>query len=200
MNSVTQTLESNIISLCGNFALMINEVNDLNDYYFNSTASSLINSVSGNTTAVTVSSSLEKQEFVNGMTLVQNLVDFFGNAAVTTSNYLSTCDNLINGSVTASSVLSQDVENIGSRLKTLGQNLIVYWKTATNINKLYNSSGLSGFLSSLSDYIVVYGCSTTQNRFLSGVVLVEQFLNLMNNSAVTTDDYYSTVSQWVNGA
>jgi hypothetical protein len=131
--------------------------------------------------------------------MCENIINFINNQAVATSDYLATSENLINGSDQASQSLSQDVESIGTRLQNLGGTLITLNQTVSSLLNLYNAAQLSAVLTAISGDPVVIGCSTTKTKFLSGVTLLQQFNNLMNNSAVTTGDYLSTISQWNQG-
>lgn len=200
MNTITQTIENNIISFCQSLASMNAEVTDISQYYFGSTASTLIGNVTDGTTGVTVSSSLDKTQFLSGITLCQALQNFFNNSAVTASNYLQTCDGLIHGHSAASAILSPDVEDIGSRIKAIAQNLIQLRKTGDDIVKSYNASQLSGIIGSLSPQTVVYGCNTTQGKFISGIVLVEQLIAFLTGQTVSQSDYATTISNWVYGS
>jgi len=200
MNNVTQQLEDLITAFAGSLYSMNTEVNDIVKAYFATTASSLINGLATSSTPATVQTGLSKGQYVNGITLLQNLQNFFGNAAVSTGDYLGTAETLINGSNNATTQLSNDVESLGLRIKAVSQNLIQLYKDGTNINKVYNASGLSGFLGSVSASTIVYGCSTTQSKFIGGIVLVQQLLNFLGNSAVSTGDYYTTVANWVQGS
>lgn len=200
MNSITQTLENNIIAFCQSLASMNAEVVDISQYYFGSTASTLVGNVTDGSTGVTVSSSLDKNQFMGGITLCQSLQNFFNNGSVISSNYLQTCDGLIHGNSTASAILSPDVEDIGSRLKAIAQNLIQLRKTGDDIVKSYNASQLSSIIGSISPQTVVFGCSTTQGKFISGIVLVEQLIAFLTGQAVTQSDYATTISNWVYGS
>ena len=199
MNNSLQVLEDQVKSVAESLAFISIESSFLYKYYFDSGASTLISALATDGTAATVASKLTKIEVINGITMIGELIDFFGNAAVTTSDYQSSADNLINGSNPASSALSNDVENIGTRLMVLGNNLQSTRALAKSANTLYNSSELSAVIGSLSSSLVLYGCSTTQSKMISGIVLLQQFIKFLNNEAVSTGDYQSTVSKWVFG-
>lgn len=202
MNTVTQQIEDQLVSLMTSFYSMNREVIDLEHYYFNSNASTLVNALASGTTPATTSASgaFSKDEFISGITLLQELSDFFNNQAVSTSLYISTCDNLRNASHPAGSPLSNDVENIGSRIKTLVLNLIELSKTAPNIEKIYNASGVSAVIGSISASTVVFGCGLTQAKLISGIVFIQQFQKFLNNEAVTQGDYLSTITNFVAGS
>jgi len=200
MNNVTQQMETAITAFAGSLYFMNTEATDIVKAYFATTATTLISGLSTGSTPATVQTGFNKTQYLAGITLLQNLQNFFGNASVTTSDYLGTCETLINGSNFATTQLSNDVESIGLRMKAVSHNLIQLEKDGTNINKIYSASGLSGILGSIASSTIVYGSSTTQSKFIGGIVLVQQLLNFLGNSAVTTGDYYTTVANWVQGS
>lgn len=202
MNNVTATMETNLINLAQSFLWLNKEANDLYSYYWGTNVNTLISGLASGTTAATTASSgsLNKTNYQNGITLVTALMNFFGNSGVSTANYLVDAYGLINGSTPASSPVSNDVENIGSRLVILGNNCISYYKSALDLTKSYNSCGLSSIIGSIASTNVIFGCNLTQSKFVSSIVLMNQFNNLMGNSAVTTGDYLSTVSNLVMGS
>jgi len=202
MNTITSQIETQLISQCTTMLTMSNEVSDLYQYYFASPASSLINALPNSNSPATTQNNgaLSQGNFTGGITLTQALMNFFGNVSVSTSTYKQYADALINGSYPIATALSADVENIGGRLKTLGQNLIQLGKDSSNLIKAYNSSSLSSVIGSIPSSTVVFGCSTTQSKFVSGIVLLEQFQNFLTNQAVTTGDYLSTISNFVLGS
>jgi hypothetical protein len=199
MNNVTSYLEDSIENVASQLLEINDTVSDIYKVYFSTSASTLVGALASDSTPATVSSKLTKGKFINGITMCENIINFINNQAVATSDYLATSENLINGSDQASQSLSQDVESIGTRLQNLGGTLITLNQTVSSLLNLYNAAQLSAVLTAISGDPVVIGCSTTKTKFLSGVTLLQQFNNLMNNSAVTTGDYLSTISQWNQG-
>ena len=200
MNNITQTIEGQIINFMNSLYSMNNEVNDLVHYYFNTTATTLVSGLATNTTPATVATAIDKAQFINGITICQQLQNFFGNVAVAQTDYETYANGLINGSTPANTPLSNDVENIGIRLKALAQNVIQLKKDATNTVKAYNSSYLSAIIGGIPASNVVYGCNTPQAKFVSGVVLLMQYENFVTNQSVVPGDYLSTIVNWVLGA
>src|SRR4051812_39814021 len=135
MNNVTETLESSIISFANSLYAMNSEVKDLYSYYWGTSVNTLIAALASGTTPATtqVSGALSKTDFMDGITLVTALKDLFNNSAVSTSAYLTNAMILINGNYPAVSAVSQDIENMGLRLKTLGANIIALYKSGHNI-------------------------------------------------------------------
>lgn len=202
MNNVTINLENSIVSYTTSLYFINQEAADIVKMYFATTASSLVSALATNSTPATTTGGggLSKLQFVNGITICQQLQNFFGNAAVTTGDYFGNCETMVNANTPATTALSTDVENLGGRIAALAANLIQLNKDGNNINKAYSASGLSGILGSIASTTIVFGCNVTQSRLIGGVVLVQQFLNFLQNLTVTTGDYYTTVSIWVNGS
>lgn len=196
MNKSTLLLETKIKAFCDSLLVMNNEVQDLDKFYFSSGASTLVSALSENGTPATVSTALTKSEVVGGITLTEALIAFFNDSAVSTSDYISLANNLIHGNDPAVSVVSADVEQVGIRLKALGENCVELNKQSIDIIKLYNQSELSAVIGSLSASSIIFGCSTSQAKMLAGIVLVQEFQDMMGNASVSTGDYLSTVSAW----
>ena len=202
MNTITSQIEQQLITQCTTMLAMNQEVIDLSQYYFASPASGLINALPTADSPATTQNNgaLSQSNFQGGITLVQALLAFFGNSSVSTSNYKTYANALINGSFPIVTPLSADVENIGGRLRTLGANFIQLGKDSANTIYAYNNSSLSSVIGSIPSSTVVFGCNTVQSKFVSGIVLLEQFQNFMTGSAVTTGNYISTIGNFVLGS
>lgn len=196
MNNTTQALETALKSFCASLDSLDREVADIFKLYFATGSNSLVDSASGGD-AVTVSTALTKIELVNGINLVSQLQNFFGNVAVAQGDYLATCQNLLHGGSARESALSADVEIIGTRLRTMAMNCVELFKQGKFMLALYNTAGLSSVLGQIAAGNVVFGCSTTQGKFISGIVLVQQFAGLLDGQVVSQGDYRSSVTKWI---
>lgn len=202
MNNVTMTIENNLKTFANSLHWMSAEAKDLYQYFWGTSANTLVGGLATDGTAATTQAggALTKAQFTNGITLCTALNNFFGNAAVSQGGYLAIADTLINGNTPAGAALSQDVENIGARIKTLAAALIQLRKDADNLSDVYDSSYLSAIIGGLPASMIVYGTSLPQAKLVSGMVLVEQFEKMLLNEAVTTGDYQSTITNLVYGA
>lgn len=199
MNNISQQIEGQLVEFAKGLLELQEEATDLTKYYFSSGASNLVNALVEDTTPATQSSGLSKGRLIGGITLCEALKAFFGNQAVVTADRLDSAQKLIGGSFVASAPLSADVEAVGSRLKALGGKVVGLNKLSAEILKSYSVGQLSGVLGALSAGTVLLGCSTTKEKFLAGVVLVQQFDAALNNSAVVQGDYLTTVVNWAKG-
>lgn len=202
MNNVTMTLENNLITLANSLDWISHEAKDLYQYFWGTTANTLVGALATDATPATTAAggSLNKAQFTNGITLCTALNNFFGNSAVSQGGYQAIADTLINGNSPAGAALSNDVENIGLRLKALGGALIQLKKDADTLQTIYSSSYISAIIGGLPAPMIVYGCNLTQAKLISGMVLVDQLKKFLLNEAVATGDYQSTVTNLVVGA
>lgn len=200
-NNVTQSLENNLISLASSLYSMNAEVKDIYQYYWGSDANTLVGALASGSTPATsgASGSLSKAQFLSGITIAEQVKNFMGNAAVSQGGYLGMCDTIRNANSPASPVLSQNVEDLGARMKQVVLNLIQLNKDASNIEKIYNSSYLSAIVGGIPASNVIFGCNLTQAKLVSAIVLCQQLQKLMNNEAVTTGDYLATITNLVIG-
>jgi len=164
--------------------------------YWDTDASTLVPALATGTTGATVASKLTKDEFINGITFVEDLDNFFTNSAVTQTDYLGTCNKLQYGSANISTEVSNATENLGTRLQTLGINCISYFRNARDVLAFYTNNELGDLISSLDTQRIVPGSDMTVDDLNSGITLVEQFKKMINNEVVTTSLYEATVAKW----
>ena len=172
------------------------EARDVYNAYWDTDASTLVPALSTGTTGATVASKLTKTEYINGITFVEDVDDFFTNSAVTQTDYLQTCNQLQYGSANISTEVSNATESIGTRLQTLGINCVGYLKNANDILSFYTNNELGDLITNLDTQRVVPGSDMTKDDLSLGITVVEQFKKMMSNEAVTTADYGSSVAKW----
>lgn len=195
MNNVTADLQSKVKSIITSLQSTKSEAIDLHKQYFDTDAVLLVGALAWDA-AATVASKLKSQNYLAGITLCENLKNFFSNSAVTTADYLGTSHLLLTGNTPASSALSVSVEDIGSRMKVLAANLVEINKQAIAALSVYTSNQIDVAAATLDADRVVFGSDMTKAELLVGMTLVEQFKKLMGNVAVTTGDYASSLSKW----
>jgi hypothetical protein len=196
MNTVSLDLETAIRSWAVSAKALKSAADDVLSQYFATDASGLVEGLSSASTPATVSTALTKAELQNMIGAIQQLQKFFSNQDVTTGDYLNSLENVLHGSNPASSVLSNDVENIGEDEKALANQMIGLYYSAKDIVAAYNSSELGTAVTAISSTVIVFGSSTTKTKYLQGIVLVDQFAKYVGNAAVTTGDYYASVLAW----
>lgn len=202
MNTVTTALEASLASDSQQFLSLYREATDIVKAYFSTTATTLIGNVDlPNGDAVTVSSKLTKLKFVQGITFCQQIQNLFGNEVVAgPADYMSNLQQMLNGTTPALAPLSNDVEALGDRLKSMAGTVVEIYKRSKNNISLYNSSELAAALTQLSLSTIIFGCSTSKQRMVDGMNLLSNFVAMLEGSAVTQGDYLSIVSKWTEGA
>lgn len=193
-----EVYEQQLIDFLNKMEYLSTEASDIYNSYFDTDASDVtvgVPSLLLNSDAATVQSKINKSQYLNGITLVNQVVNFFSNSAVAQGDYIDTVRELMYGNTARGSVLTIASEEIGNRLSSLATNLLGYFQNAQKILGMYNSDIVSSVAGALSDSDVMPGMSITKKNLVDFTVLTEQFKKLLNNEAVTTGDYQSTVDK-----
>lgn len=194
-NLVSERLEALINSFMEDFRYMSADCDDIQKIYYTAVSSAI--SGYGDTDPVTQSTSLTKQDVVNGITMTEQVENFLGNSAVVTGDYYATLVNLTNGNADATSVVNNACENIGNDLKSLGDTLLTSYQRAKVIQETYVDNEIDTVVDNVSSDRIMYGGNKTVSLFSEAKTMVDQFLNFINNTDTTSGDYMSTVSNWV---
>lgn len=192
----TKKIQMDIATLMEGMLWLKEESKDIYDAYWDTDASTLVPALSTGTTGATVESKLTKDEFLAGITFVEDADDFFTNTAVTQTDYLQTCNKLQYGSANISTEVSNATESLGTRLKTVGINCIGYFHSARNILNFYTNNELGDLISALDTQRIVPGSDMTVDDLSLGITLVEQYKKMINNEVVTTALYEATLGKW----
>ena len=194
--NVTAQLQFDIKTTMESFDSIRNEALDLYNLYWKGGVSGDITAILG-TAAVSLASKLTKDNAISALTFAENLDKFFSNVAVATSDYMATCQTATHGNAPTPIVISDATEDFCNRSKQLCQDAITQYNRSRDAENWYNSSELSAMIGSISTQTIVYGSDMTKDDLLAGVILMQQFQNLMNNAAVTTGDYKVTLGKWL---
>lgn len=196
MKIVTQELQDDLKVIMDKMNLLRNESLDLFNLYWKGTVNS---DNPGGTNAATTETngSLEGNDITNSVTLADNLNNFFDNSAVTQADYLVTIEKLLHGDNAAITAISSDIEDFGGRSVTFAQDLLDVYNKARDAENFYTNSEISAAAGAMSSQTVMFGSSMTKDDLTSGIVLLQQFQNMLNNSAVTTGDYKATLAKWL---
>lgn len=195
-NKITELLQAKFKTFAKNMTQVIDKTTFINKAYFSTDASTSVLALVAGTDGASLNTKLTKTEYISGITLVEELVDFFNNGAVTTGDYLSTLMGLTYGSAAVAANLSDATEDIADRMVALASDLFEYYDEATLIKDLYDNSDLSVLVANANAGTVVYGASMTVSDLNSAITLVEQFLKIFNNEAVNQALYSDTVATW----
>ena len=195
MKIVTQELQDDLKVITDKMLLVRNEANDLYNVYWKGTANT--DNPGGATAATTSSSSrLSGTEVTNAATLVEEVRDFYDNAAVTQADYLASVQGILHGDTPVGTAISSDLEDFGARSYTLAQDLLDLYNKARDAENLYINTEISAAAGAMSAETVMFGASMTKDDLTSIITLLQQFQNMMNNAVVTTGDYKATLAKW----
>jgi hypothetical protein len=176
---------------------MKEETKDIGKTYWSTDANTKI-TAAGDTDAVTLSTHLIKTEYVSGVTLCEALTNFFGNAAVSTSDYLQSCQKIRYGSAAAPTKLSEATEDLGNRMYQVACNCIEIFKECRVILEIYSNNEIGDMIANLDVQRMIPGSEMTKDQLSSAITLVEQFKKMLNNEAVSTGDYAASLAKWQN--
>ena len=181
----------------GNFASMYVDAGDIYNFYWDTDVNVLVGALATGTTGATVNSKLTKTEYTNMMILCENLNKMFTNVSISTTDHLLYINGALYGTSSISTIVGNNVENLGDRLKALAwQCMNVY--NACKFNKaLYFDNEVGDIVSALDAQRVLPGCSVTQSDMAAAITLMQDFIDFVENAAVTQADYKATVSKWM---
>jgi hypothetical protein len=196
MKIVTQELQDDLKVIMDKLNLLRNESKDLYNLYWKGTVNT--DNPGGTTAATTATSgSLEGNDITNSVTLADNLNNFFDNIAVGTVDYLATIEKLLHGDNAAITAISSDIEDFGARSVTFAQDLLDVYNKARDAENFYNTSEIGSAAGAMSTQTIMFGSSMTKDDLTSAITLLQQFQNMLNNTAVTTGDYKATLGKWL---
>ena len=199
MNNTSQLLEAALMISAKELSHISKETNAVLRAYFATDAASLVDALSQASTPATVVTKLTKAQLQNMIGCLESVQKFFANQAVTQGDYLNSVENVQNGGAVLAQALSSNVEAVANRAVALSKKLLDQYAESVEIVKVYNTTGLGAAVSAIASTVEVFGCSTTASKFLSGIVLVDQFSKMLGNAVVTQGDYQATVANWTQG-
>lgn len=192
---VTRYIQIEIKSIIDSMSVMKTEVQNIGKVYWSTDANTAVAAL-GASDAATMVSKLTKTEFLSGITLCEQLDKFFTNQALTQSDYMSSCENIIYGNDGRTSKLSESVEGLGNRMLQVSLNCVELFKKATNVLKIYNENEVGTMISGIATTRLIPGSEMTKAELSSGITLLEQFKKVLNNEVATQGDYGSTLAIW----
>lgn len=192
---MVKKLQANILVVIGSLETMWNESVAINKAYWATDANTTIGGLS-DSDAATYESKLIKSEYVGGITLCVEIEDFFTNELVGTSDYRSSCAKLKYGSAATPTKRTQATEEIGNRLKQVGVDCLELFKSCEKILNDYTQNEISDMIANLDNLRIISCDGLTKYDLNAAITLIEQFKNMLGNSAVTQGDYKATIALW----
>lgn len=194
-NLITGKTETLIQEIMDSLLYMEADLDETQKVYYGGGASSAISALT-DSDPVTVSTKLTKAQMVSGITFVENFQNFLGNSAVAQGDYFTTLVTLMNGNDEAASIIHTAVETVGSDLKDLASTSLSLFQKSKVILDLYSDNQIDSLIGVIDSSRVIFGASVTSSKFSSGITLIQQYVNFIDNAVVTQADYMSTISNW----
>lgn len=193
--NITNQLQEHIAEVAESMMLIEEESKDIGKVYWSTDANTVIGAL-GASDAATLATTLTKTEYLSGVTLAEELEDFFFNEAVSTSDYIQNCEKIKYGSAATGVNRGNATEALGSRIYQVALDCIELYKSCRHILRLYSQNEVGDMIANLDTHRIIPGSEMTRDELNSGITLVEQFKKMMNNEAVTQGDYSATLAKW----
>lgn len=192
--STSSQIQSDIKILFNSFESMYNEAQDLENLYNKGSVSADISGDAGSA-PVTQATQLTKDQVISIAVLVENFRKFFENVAISTADYMTTCQDVSYGVATAT-FKNNTVEEYGNRGVQFSKDCITQFNRGRLIDNDYLSTELSAMVAAASIQTVVPGSDMTKDQLTSAVNLVGDFDDFLNNVAPGTADRKVTLGKW----
>lgn len=196
MICASKKLQDDIKDMATSLLALKKESEEIYKAYWATDANTKVSALENDTDAATSSTKLTKGNYTNGLSLAEDVEDFFGNEAITQTDYPANCLKIIYSDAATPAKLSEATEQIGARVVQMAQDCLTLRKTCFDILKFYSAHNLDDILGVLSNEDVIPGSSMSKADLNSGITMIEQFKKMMNNEAVTAGDYAATLAKW----
>lgn len=196
MYEVPKLLQVSIKEVVESMITIKEEVRDIVKAYWSTDANTLVSALENASDAATLSTKLTKSNYINAVTIVSELNDFFSNADVTQADHIQNCHLIKYSSAVTPTKLSESTEMIGERMLQVVLDCLEIFKKCNNILKIYTSEQMDVVVSGWDAQRMIPSSSMSTSCLSSGIVLIEQFKKMFNNEVVTTADYASTLALW----
>lgn len=194
MESITKKLETKILNINGTINLMIAQAQAVYKLYWSSSVATDISGLASGDPA-TIEGGISKGDLLNGLTIAEQLNNFFGNSAVTTGDYLANVNKILYTATPRVTKLSSVVETLASMELALSWNLMNVYNESKVIINLYFKNEVGDIVGVLDAQRLIPGSQMTQADLSSGITMLSNLVAFMENSAVSTADYQATVSK-----
>lgn len=193
--NVPKIIQQKLLNIAGTLNLSLEKANTVYKLYWATTVSTDISGYAGGD-SVTIEGGITKNDLVNGLTIAEQVINFFGNSAVTTADYRANIFKIIyTNKPKTPPVVSNPVEELGKEVMSLVWDLINCYNEAKVIYNLYFKNEVSDIVTAIDAQRIVPGSDLTASDMSAGITLLSNFVSFMDNSAVSTADYQSTLSK-----
>lgn len=195
INNITQILQDELKFSMTALMQAYKESKDIYQVYWETDLNTTIGSLLLGTSPATSSTRLTKQEYLDGITLISNYIDFITGVAVGTVQRSQFCHNIINGTATPTNI-NPLVESVGERMKALSEVFVFHFLNFLRLEKIYFDNEIGDLVGVIDAQRIVFGSSMTQTDLAAAITMLSEFRDFMNNSAVATANYQTTLSKW----
>lgn len=197
MYIITKILQNKLKTITNSLNWMQRECINIYNDYWKTDASTLIPGLADNDTPATVEYHLTKDEFTNAITFCEKLNNFFTNQAVSTADNRQICVRVKYGSAAnLASPLSNATEELGKRIYFLFTSVLDMYVEIQDAIEIYFDNEIGDIIAVIDSDRIVYGSEMTSSELVAIITLIQEFKDMIENAAVTSGDYSSTISKW----
>jgi hypothetical protein len=193
MNSIITVIEDNVFDVMAQFQELLPRIGQLQEVYaqINMGAIALGDPAS-------VIGKLTKADIQKGATTLTQLGNFLSNAAVTQDTYNKSLLRFVTGNTQAApATVNVDIEYFATGLIGISTSVLFASVKASTALNIYFANGINSIVSALSSSSnTIPGGTVTPAKLSTAMVFCTQLQNMINNLAVVTGDYKTTVAQW----
>lgn len=197
MYVITKVLQNKLKTIANSLSWMQRECIDIYNDYWKTDASTLVPALATGTTPATVEYHLTKEEYINAITFCEEFDDFFTNEAVTQTDFRQTCIRVKYGSAAdLGTPTSNAVEELGKRIYALCIAVLELYNDAKDATEIYFDNEISDIIAVIDTERIVYGSEMTKDDLSSMITLLQEFMDMIGNAAVTQGDYSAIIAKW----
>jgi hypothetical protein len=194
---MTKVLEDKIKELFASFSTLRHESADLYALYWKGSVNTEVGALALASTPAAKDAKLNKGEMQDGVTLAEKMMNFFNNDAVATADHLAMIEKITHGDAVLATAISNDTEAFGTRVVQFATDLLTQYQRCKVAQDIYTTGEIAGALSGMSAQTVLWGSSATKDDVTSAMTLINEFVDFIENAAVTTGDYKATLAKWL---
>lgn len=197
MEDMGKFLKDKIVEWMRSNEFLVNEVEAIEQLYFDNGVDTEVNALGAGADATNAPSLLKKEDVQAGITLAQEVRDFFQNAAVTQADYRDTINRVRFGEAGGAATPSNSLIEIGDRLLNFANDMQVQYDRTRDLTDIYFDNEFDTMIASIANQRRIPGMEgVTRDDLNSAAVMWLEFKDLVENAAVATGDYAATLAKW----
>lgn len=193
--NLTLELQTYLVDATHSFCEMRYEAADIVNTYWKTDVPTVLATLSDGD-CVGVNARITKANMNLGVTLAEQLVKFFTNQAISQADYNGICQLLKHGNGSLDTPRSVATESLADRMKQLGTDVLTLHRLCQFLNAYYNENEIADLCGVLEPERIVFGSDMTKADLCAVMAMLVQFVNFVDNAAVTTGNYIATLQKW----